>query len=109
MQKIKKHISCFLLLVFSWVLIPASLSHEIFADHIDTDCHSDHLLKSTQVESIHTHCDVFKTNTPLYDVPELICFSVPETILSIELNPKIKNSYFHLAQLILPTRAPPTI
>lgn len=107
MQKFKKHIAFFLLLVFSWVLLPASLSHEIFADHTDTDCHLDHHRTGAQIESIHTHCDIFKTTTPIYDIPELIVFTTPQPILLNEVDQKNNNSYFHLAQISLPARAPP--
>ena len=109
MQKSKKPIAFFLLLVFSWVLMPAELTHEIFADHTDTDCHADHSTANAQVESIHTHCDIFETNTPIYDIPELAVFEKAEIILVNELLTKFESSYFHLAQLILPTRAPPEV
>jgi len=107
-HKFKKHIAFFLLLVFSWVLLPASLVHEVFADHVDTDCHFDHYASGSQVESIHTHCDIFKTNTPLYDIPKLAVVVKSQPVLVCELLTKFENSYFHLSQLILPTRAPPT-
>jgi hypothetical protein len=106
-QIFKRHIAFFLLLVFNWVLLPASLSHEIFADHEDTDCHFDHTTTTTSVESIHTHCDVFQTNTPVYDIPELAIFKKAELILANELLAKFENSYFHLSQTLLPSRAPP--
>lgn len=109
MQKIKKHIAFFLLLVFSWVLLPASIVHEVFADHIDTDCHDSHSNSATQIESIHTHCDIFETNTPLYDIPQLTVCVKPESILILKYKTKIQSTYFHLAQLILPTRAPPVV
>jgi hypothetical protein len=109
MQKLKKHIAFFLFLVFSWVLLPASLSHEIFADHTDTDCHADHLTSGAQIESIHTHCDIFETNTPVYDIPQLVICSKPQTVILSEFKPEFKTTYFHLAQLILPTRAPPVV
>ncbi|MBA2611095.1 MAG: hypothetical protein H0U95_03930 [Bacteroidetes bacterium] len=108
MQKFKKYIAFFLLLVFSWVLLPAALSHEIFADHEDTDCHFDHKITSASVEATHTHCNIFTTNTPLYDIPELVVFAKIQPILINESVTTIESSYFHLAQLLLPTRAPPT-
>jgi hypothetical protein len=107
MQKFKKQIAFFLLLVFSWVLLPASLAHEVFADHTDTDCHTDHLRSGAQIESIHTHCDIFKTTTPIYETPELIVFTISQLILLNEVNQKNNNSYFHLTQTSLPARAPP--
>jgi len=107
MQKSKKHIAFFLLLVFSWVLMPAELTHEIFADHTDTDCHANHSALSAQVETIHTHCDIFETNTPVYDIPELTVFKKAELILVNELLTKFENSYFHLSQTQIPARAPP--
>ncbi|MEO6303709.1 MAG: hypothetical protein ABIP51_11125 [Bacteroidia bacterium] len=107
MQKINKHIAFFLLLIFTWVLMPASIAHEVFADHQDTDCHFDHNSTATNVEAIHTHCDIFETNSPIYDIPKLTVFTQPIPVLIIEVKAKFQNSYFHLAQLILPTRAPP--
>ncbi|MEI8137470.1 MAG: hypothetical protein WCH21_09130 [Bacteroidota bacterium] len=107
MQKIKKHIAFLLLLIFSWVLLPASIIHEVFADHIDTDCHADHEKSGAQIESIHTHCDIFETNTTLYDIPQLVVCSKPQTVILSEFKPEFKTTYFHLTQLILPTRAPP--
>ncbi len=107
-QKFKKHIAFILLLVFSWVLMPASLVHEVFADHVDTDCHFDHST-ATSIEATHTHCDVFKTNTPLYDIPQLTVCNAPQPVLISELLAKFENSYFHLTGLILPTRAPPVV
>lgn len=107
MQKFKKHIAFFLLLVFSWVLLPASLSHEIFADHEDTDCHFDHNSKTTSIEATHTHCDIFETNAPVYDIPTFVAFNKAQPVLICELLTKFENSYFHLAQQLLPTRAPP--
>ena len=107
MQKIKKHIAFFLLLVFSWVLLPGSLTHEIFADHTDTDCQLDHHTSGPQIESIHTHCDIFETQTPVYEIPQLISCSKPEIILLNEIEQKNTSSYFHLAQISLPARAPP--
>ncbi len=107
MQKFKRYTAFFLLLVFSWVILPASLSHEIFADHEDTDCHFDHNSNTASVETTHTHCDVFKTNTPVYDSPELAVFKKAELVLVSELLAKFENSYFHLAQTQLPARAPP--
>ncbi len=107
MQKFKRYIAFFLLLVFSWVILPASLSHKIFADHEDTDCHFDHNSKTASVETTHTHCDVFKTNTPVYDTPELAVFKKAELVLVSELLAKFESSYFHLAQTQLPARAPP--
>lgn len=108
MQKIKKHIAFFLLLVFGWVLLPASIVHEAFADHTDTDCHFDHNASAASVESTHTHCDIFKTNAPLYDIPQLAVCTIPQPVIISELLAKFENSYFHLTGLILPTRAPPT-
>ncbi len=107
MQRFKRHIAFFLLLVLSWVILPASLSHEIFADHEDTDCHFDHNSTTTAVEATHTHCDVFQTNAPVYDIPELAVFKKAELVLVSELLTKFETSYFHLAQTQLPARAPP--
>ena len=106
-QKFKKHIAFFLLLVFSWVILPASLSHEIFADHEDTDCHFDHHSITTNVEARYTHCDVFQTNAPVYDIPEFVAFKKADLVLENELLTKFESSYFHLAQTQLPARAPP--
>ena len=109
MKWYKKHISVFLLLALTWVLLPGAFVHELFANHKDTVCEHDHSSDESNFESPHTHCDIFKTNSPIYDVPKLVSCVNPIQIIVAELRFKVQVSYFHLAQLKLPTRAPPEI
>jgi len=70
MQKWRKALAAFLLTVFSVVALPAPVLHELFANHTDVadnHCRYYHKDLGRHVEEQQTHCDIFKTNTPLYD------------------------------------------
>jgi hypothetical protein len=77
MKSCKKYTALFLLLVFAWALLPGPLLHEFFADHHDTACELQHDSSTAQVEATHTHCDIFTTNSPVYDAPRLVVFTQP--------------------------------
>src|ERR1043166_4525893 len=74
MKSLQKYIASLLLLVFSWAVLPNHTIHEIFADHQDTDhsqCAGEYF-SGVQVEKTHTHCEILKTNTPVYQHPSLV-------------------------------------
>ncbi len=64
------YIARFLLLVFSWAIIPGGLAHELFADHTDTECHPHEHLGEPKFETKHRHCEIFEAEGPLYEKPE---------------------------------------
>jgi hypothetical protein len=109
-QKIKKHIAIFLLLVFSLVALPPSVLHSAFADHTDTAdnyCDFYHKDLGTHVESSHTSCDIFKTNTPVYDVLTVqYTVSVFRVVVSQHKIAEV-SSVSHKVKISLPARAPP--
>jgi hypothetical protein len=109
-QKIKKHIAVFLLLVFSLVALPPSVLHNAFANHIDTaDNYCDYFHKDlgTHVESSHTSCDIFKTNTPVYNALQVLhTLSVFRIVIS-QYNIVDASSASHTSKISLPARAPP--
>jgi len=104
---LKKYISTFLLLVFTWVVLPPSFVHEFFANHHDTECLTDHSPDTTQVESVHKHCDVFKTITPLYDAPTLTLFEKPVRRLIAEFHTPSDSFYFNSSLFTSNSRGPP--
>ena len=110
MQKIKKHIAILLLLVFSLVALPPSLWHSAFANHTDTtDNYCDYYHKDlgTHIESSHTSCDIFKTNTPVYDALKVLnAASVFRVVISQYKEVSIL-TYSHNSNISLPARAPP--
>jgi hypothetical protein len=110
MQKIKKHIAVFLLLVFSLVALPPSVLHNAFANHIDTqDNYCDYFHKDlgTHLESSHTSCDIFKTNTPVYDALKVFqSFSVFRVVISQYKIAEVFSASYSL-RISLPARAPP--
>jgi hypothetical protein len=103
----KKYLSVFLLFVFSWLLLPPVLLHRIFANHHDTVCDLKHRHSVTTVEALHIHCDIFTTNTPVYDAPELAALAKPIRVLIAELACKIHFLYLQATLNLLPARAPP--
>ena len=107
MKYCKKYISVFLLLVFTWVILPPSFVHECFANHQDTECLPDHDHESAHVESLHKHCDIFKTNTPLYDIPQLTVFEKPVRKLVAEVYTGSRPVYFSTAHCAYGSRGPP--
>ena len=110
MQKIKKHIAVFLLLVFSLVALPPSVLHNAFANHTDTaDNYCDYFHKDLgiHVESAHTSCDIFKTNTPVYDALTILhSVSVFRIVIS-QYKITDVSSVSYTSKISLPARAPP--
>lgn len=110
MRAFKKHISLLLLLIFGWLLMPASLLHDAFADHQDTDdseCYLHHRSMGVHIEKEHTHCGIFNTNTPLYDSPKVTALVKVVFVFLSVLHSRIEASYHHLRPVALPSRAPP--
>lgn len=111
MQKIKKYIAGFLLLVFSLVALPPSVLHSTFANHIDRAdnyCDFYHKDLGTHIESEHTSCDIFKTNTPVYDALTVqYTVSVFRVVISQLIITEV-SSVSYIFKISLPARAPPT-
>jgi cytolysin (calcineurin-like family phosphatase) len=110
MQKIKKHIAVFLLLVFSLAALPPSVWHDAFADHKDiADNYCDYYHKDlgTHIENSHNNCDIFKTNVPVYEALKVLhTLSVFRTVISqYKVAEVFADSY--AAKLSFPARAPP--
>ena len=110
MQKIKKHIAVFLLLVFSLVALPPSVWHNAFANHVDTaDNYCDYFHKDlgTHIENAHTSCDVFKTHTPIYHALKVLhTLSVFRVVISQYKIAEVFSAS-HTSKISLPARAPP--
>ena len=110
-QKIKKFIAGFLLLVFSLVALPPSLLHSAFANHTDTAdnyCDFYHKDLGTHIESSHTTCDIFKTNTPVYDALTVShVISVFRVVISQHKITEVTSVSYN-SKISLPARAPPT-
>jgi hypothetical protein len=109
-QKIKKHIAVFLLLVFSLVALPPSILHDTFANHtdrVDNYCDFYHKDLGTHVESAHTTCDIFKTNTPVYDVLTLVSSISVFRVVTSHYNIAEVSSVSQKTKINLPARAPP--
>jgi hypothetical protein len=111
-QKIKKYIAGFLLLVFSLVALPPSMLHNTFANHTDTEdnyCNYFHKDLGTHVEGTHTSCDIFKTNTPIYDVLTIYhSVSVFRVVISQHKIAEVFSTS-RTPKISLPVRAPPTV
>ena len=110
MQEVKKHIAILLLLALSLVALPPSLWHSAFANHTDTaDNYCDYYHKDigTHIESSHTSCDIFKTNTPVYDALKVLnAVSIFRVVISQYKDVKVlTNSRY--SNISLPARAPP--
>ena len=65
MEKIKKHISIVLLLLFGLIFTPKAYLHSLYG-HEDTCClpHPD-----LRIEKIHYHCKILQLNTPIFLAP----------------------------------------
>ncbi len=110
MQKAKKHIAIFLLLVFSLIALPPSVLHSAFANHTDTAdnyCDFYHKDLGTHIESAHTSCNIFKANTPVYDALQVLhTLSVFRVVLSQHTITDV-SSASNNSKISLPARAPP--
>ena len=106
----KKYIAGFLLLVFSLVALPPSVLHNAFANHTDTAdnyCDFYHKDLGTHIESSHTSCDIFKTNTPVYDALTVAhTVSVFRVVISQHKITEV-SSASRTSKISLPARAPP--
>lgn len=110
MKNIRKHIALLLLAVFSFSAVPASLIHSLFAHHHDTEdnyCDYYHKDLGTHIETKHTSCGEFKTQTPLYDALSVVCISSPYNYTITEKQWQIRSAVSYLKQRLLPSRAPP--
>lgn len=108
--RIKKHISIFLLAVFSLVVIPAPFLHELFADHqdaADNHCRYYHKDLGRHVEQQENHCDIFKADTPIYDALKIEHdLTRTLTLVSVYISGTVSSFLFSLTPH-LPARAPP--
>lgn len=107
LKRMKKYTASLLLVVFAWVMTPGWAVHELFADHHDTECTADHSWNGSQIESVHTHCDIFWANAPVYSAPELVQFSKVILVKLAELSTAfhLKDSY--ALRPATPARGPP--
>jgi hypothetical protein len=108
--KVRKYISCLLLLVFSFSSLPHSLFHELFAGHTDTEenyCDYYHKNLGTHIESQQTHCDIFKGNTPLYDAVKIELYLNLSSLIISQYKIGQASPYSFAQSLRLPSRAPP--
>jgi hypothetical protein len=110
MHKFQRYISSFLLSVFLLVILPTPFLHDIFADHTDEKdnyCHFYHRDLGKHIEQQEYHCDLFKTQTPLYDaVKTNFDFSSPFSLIT-EYRAGAISTPCHSLFCILPARAPP--
>jgi hypothetical protein len=111
-QKIKKYIAVFLLLIFSLVALPPSVLHNAFANHTDTAdnyCDFYHKDLGTHIESTHTTCDIFKTNSPIYDSLTVLHIASAFHVVISLYNITDVSSVSHKVKINLPARAPPIV
>lgn len=106
----KRYISILLLTVFAIAVLPAPALHEWFADHTDAaenHCRFYHKDLGCHIEKQQEHCDLFKTQTPLYDAakvqPDLGLFCIVEHAYHSGPVSCLRFSPAHH----LPSRAPP--
>jgi hypothetical protein len=65
LNRVRKHITLFLLLVSALFVVPKELIHE-FTLHEDTSDHGVSLCDGPVIESMHHHCDVLQLFVPPY-------------------------------------------
>lgn len=107
---LNKYLSYFLLITFSWVILPTHTIHALFANHQDTDhdfCAKNHSHLGTHIEIKHTHCDILKFNSPVYDSPALFVLEKIEAVFIAEVKTNCQSAYFNQNYLALPSRGPP--
>ena len=107
MNHFKRHISFFLIIVLSVLIIPKESLHEL-TDHHDTiDACFNHG-ENNQIGNNHQHCDVLQLNTPPL-------FSFFNTFLihvsSVKFSFNVSNDNFYLANHfnLHYLRGPPTV
>ncbi len=92
-------------------MLPTHTLHDLFADHDDTAmdyCAAHHAHLGLHVEQKHTHCEILKINTPVYDSPDLLVFEKVEAIIISEIKTDYQSIYFNHHLLSIPARGPPT-
>jgi hypothetical protein len=97
-------------LVFSLAILPTHTLHEWFADHEDTEhnfCEKYHSHLGIHVEKTHTHCEILKTNTPVYYSPSLPVFKTVQTVILSEISSAYESFLPSQASLNIPARGPP--
>lgn len=110
MKTAKKYLALFLLLVISFTAAPAPLLHNLLADHTDAaenHCRFYHKDLGCHIEEQQEHCDIFKTNTPLYDA---IALAQDFTCFPAHASPHKRpdaDRIGHAPILLIPARAPP--
>ena len=96
-EKVKRHIAIFLLAVFSIAMAPPSLWHKAFANKD----------LGTHIESSHTSCDIFKTNTPVYDALKVLNTLSTFRVVISQYKIDEVSSTSYTTKISLPARAPP--
>ena len=110
MKVLNKYLTYLLLVTFFWAILPTHTLHDLFANHEDTEhdfCAKYHSHLGTHIEKKHTHCEILKVNTPVYDSPSLFIFKKIEAVIISEIKTNCKSAYFNQKHLNLPSRAPP--
>jgi hypothetical protein len=109
-KKLNTYMARFLLLAFAWVLIPSHTIHDLFADHHDTAdnyCKLYHAHLGTHMEEQHTHCEILKLDSPVYNLIDLVSLECCFTVISTSV-PQFKTRAFSAdLSYNLPSRAPP--
>jgi hypothetical protein len=112
LKKVNTYLAYFLLLAFAWATTPAHTIHDLFADHHDRAgnfCKLYHSHLGTHVEEQHTHCDILKLDSPVYDLTALVCVKAEKNVVSTSL-PNYKKAVLPVdLSYNLPSRAPPSI
>ena len=109
-RSLRTYIASVLLLVFSFANLPASVFHQLFANHTDLEdnyCTYYHKDIGTHIEPQQTHCDLFKADTPLYDAIKIqVDLPVYCSIISIYQHTPL-SAYCNAHSLLNSSRAPP--
>lgn len=112
LKTIKKYISYFLLVTFSWAIVPTHTLHEIFADHNDTAhdyCAKFHAHLGLHVEKKHTHCEILKSTTPVYDRTNFFILDKIEPVFVAEIKSEYQSASLNQFLTSVPARGPPAI
>jgi hypothetical protein len=111
LKSIRGYFSAILLVVFCWAALPAHTIHELFANHQDTShegCDHKHTVDFTQIEKKHKHCEILKTNTPVYERPSLVCFKNFDRIILSEIATASTGDYCSFRLGTISGRGPPS-
>jgi hypothetical protein len=112
LKKLNKYLALFLLAVFSFAILPTHTLHDWFADHEDTEhnfCEKHLTHFGSQVEKTHTHCEILKTNTPVYDHPSLLVFKSIQVVVVSEIYTAYKPFLPSQILLNISGRGPPNV